>query len=300
MNVIECNGLTKTFGRFTALKNLSFIIEGNKITGLIGRNGAGKTTLLKIIAGYWHATAGEVRVFSQNPFNSLRVAANTIFVDDNMTFPQTLSLKDILEFAATFYPNWDADLAKGLLEYFSLHPDRVHQTLSKGLKSTFNVIIGICSRCPLTVFDEPTTGMDAGVRKDFYRALLKDFLTHPRTVILSSHLLNEIEDLLEDVLLINNGEKVLHKPVADLKEYAVGFRGSAEAVEKLTEGLQVFHQEVIAGNHMYRVVRNPHTESLLHNARLAGVEPSAVSTADLCLYLTSGNRGGIDSVFSGK
>lgn len=300
MNVIECNGLTKKFGRFTALKNMSFAIEENKITGLIGRNGAGKTTLLKIIAGYWHATAGEVRVFSHDPFNSLAVAGNTVLVDDNMMFPQTLSLQDILSFAATFYPNWDADLAQGLLEYFSLDPDQVHHALSKGMKSTFNVIVGICSRCPLTIFDEPTTGMDAGVRKDFYRALLKDFLAHPRTVILSSHLLNEIENLLEDVLLIDKGQKVLHMPVAELKEYALGLRGGGEAVEKLTEGMQVLYQETIAGNHMYRVVRNPRSESFLNSARLAGVELSAVSTTDLCLYLASGTRGGIDSVFKGK
>jgi ABC-2 type transport system ATP-binding protein len=183
MDVISCEGLTKTFGRVKAVSELSFTIEENRITGLIGPNGAGKTTLLKIIAGYMRASSGQITVFSENPFNSLKVSSNMIFIDENMKFAPSFSLSEIMLAASSFYKNWDMELAKGLFDYFSLDPKQQHHNLSKGMKSTFNMIIGLAARCPLTIFDEPTSGMDAGVRKDFYRAMLKDYLQKPRNII---------------------------------------------------------------------------------------------------------------------
>src|SRR5690625_885506 len=209
MNIIECNQLTKSYGQLKALDHLSITIQENKITGLIGRNGAGKTTLLKTLAGYWRETSGEVKVFSEKPFDNLNVSANAIFIDDQIKFPESLTLMEILKQGENFYERWDMGFAKRLFKYFSFDEKQVHNNLSKGKISTFNVIFGLASRCALTMFDEPTTGMDAAVRKDFYRALLKDYLANPRTIIISSHHLDEIEDLLEDVLLIDQGNKYL-------------------------------------------------------------------------------------------
>ncbi|MCW3489048.1 ABC transporter ATP-binding protein [Dethiobacter alkaliphilus] len=299
MNVVECSSLTKTYGNINALNKLSFAIEENKITGLIGPNGAGKTTLLKIMAGFMQQSSGEIKVFDRSPFNDLAVSANMIFVDDNMALPQTLSLADILDGVAPFYANWDAGLAQRLFAYFNLQPGQYHHKLSKGMKSTFNMIIGIAARCPLTLFDEPTTGMDAGVRKDFYRALLKDYLAHPRTIILSSHLLNEIQDVLEDVLLMRAGEKRLHLPVSDLKEYAVGLRGRREVLEQFSGNREVLYREALGRDSVYLVVQNTLSETERQQARRSGVEILPVDTADLCVYLTATNKGGIDDVFSG-
>jgi len=298
MNAVECRDLTKAYGSLKAVNNLSFVIEENKITGLIGRNGAGKTTLLKVIAGFLQKTAGEVKVFAENPFNNLTISANTIFIDDNMAFPQSLCLDDLLHTAASFYGNWDMGLARGMLEYFSLTPQQYYHRLSKGMKSIFNVVLGISARCPLTIFDEPTTGMDAGARKDFYRALLKDYLQYPRTVILSSHLLNEIEDVLEDILLMGEGKKLLHMPVFHLREYALGLRGKSNLLEDLAKSREVIHKYRVGEDHAYLVVKNDLTEQERHQARLAGVDLAAVAAADLCVYLTAGKKGGIDDVFS--
>lgn len=305
MSVIQCENLTKSFGKFKALDNLSFEIEESKITGLIGRNGAGKTTLLKLIAGYLKPSSGEFRVFSHHPFNNLLVAGNTIFIDDNMAFPESFTLEDILTEVAAFYPHWDAELAKGLFDYSNLNPKIRHIRLSKGSKSLFNSIIGIASHCPLTLFDEPTTGMDSAVRKDFYRALLKDYLEHPRTIILSSHLLGEVEDILEDVLLINQGRKVLHLPVDQLKEWAIGMRGKSQAIMELIEGQEIIHQEEFAKDSLFVVIRrdlnNPNLRDLLlegfGRVRQSGVELLPVSLEDLCVYLTAKTKGGIDDVF---
>lgn len=297
MNVIKCNELTKTYGRMNAINQLSFTMEANKITGLIGRNGAGKTTLLKIAAGFLLPSSGSIKVFSENPFNNINVSANLIFIDDNMTLPAAMTLSELMEAAGRFYKHWNKELAERLFAYFSLPRRQFHQNLSKGTKSTFNMIIGIAARCPLTIFDEPTVGMDAAVRKDFNRALLKDFMQHPRTIILSSHLLNEIEDILDDILLIKAGEKYLHMPVDDLKGYAVGLQGKEEQIVQMTAKIDVYYRKKLGKDSMYVAVRNTFSEEELQQARIHGIEVSAVATSDLCVYLTSNHKGGIDDVF---
>lgn len=300
MKAIECKELTKVYFRKKILDNLSFSIDENKITGLIGRNGVGKTTLLKIIAGFIKETSGDIKVFSERPFNSLNVSVNSIFVDDQMSFPPALQLHEILKEASRFYPNWDMELAKRLLHYFSFDPKHYHNRLSKGKTSTFNAIVGLAARPSLTLFDEPTTGMDAAVRKDFYRALLKDYLAHPRTIIISSHHLDEIEDLLEDVLLIKDGRNYLHMPMEELKEWSIGIKGATTIIEELMREREIIYEKKMGENTLYAVVRNDFSEQELQKAKLAGVEFSAVAPSDLCVYLTNETKGGIDDVFKSR
>lgn len=297
MRVIECSKLTKKHGRVKALNGISLSIEENKITGLIGANGAGKTTLLKILAGFWRKNSGEVKVFSEAPFNNIRTSANTIFIDDQMDIPTALTLSEILQEAGRLYEKWDNELAFRLFEYFSFNPNQTHSNLSKGKKSTFNMILGLASRCSLTIFDEPTTGMDAGVRKDFYRALLRDYLAHPRSIIISSHYLDEMEDILEDVLLIENGKKRLHMPIDEMKEYAIGATGATTNINVLANDREVFYRKDIGNGHTYVVVRNSISKEELSQAREAGLDISPVSSGDLCVYLTNKKAGGIDDVF---
>jgi len=300
MQVIQCTDLTKTYMKKRVLNNLSFSIEENKITGLIGRNGVGKTTLLKIIAGFIQETSGEINVFTEKPFNSLKVSANSIFVDDQMSFPPALQLMELLEVGSSFYPNWDMKLAKGLLNYFSFDPKHYHNRLSKGKTSTFNAIVGLASRAPLTIFDEPTTGMDAAVRKDFYRALLKDYLDHPRTIIISSHHLDEIEDLLEDVLLLKNGKSHLHMSMEELKGWAIGLKGAMDKVLHWTNDKEILYKNHVGVDTMYAAVRNDFTEHSLQKAKAEGLEISPVRASDLCVYLTDETKGGIDDVFNNR
>lgn len=301
MSVIEGRDLIKSYGKIQAINNVSFAIEENKITGLIGRNGAGKTTLLKIMAGHLRPTQGEITVYSRNPFNDLDVSEKMIFVDDSMAFPDSFTLEDILREVAPFYPNWDSQLAKGLFEYFRLNPNQRHSNLSKGSKSIFNAILGIASRCPLTLMDEPTTGMDSAVRKDFYRALLKDYIEHPRTVILSSHLLGELEEILEDILLLDQGTMRMHLSVLEMKEYAIGFRGNTQAVQ---DGVlrdlcdeDILYQEEFAKGSIYVVVKTERLQEGFEKIRQNGVEILPVSIDDLCIHLTAKTKGGIDDVF---
>ncbi len=298
MSVLEFENVTKTYGKKKALDELTFSIGENKITGLIGRNGAGKTTMLKIAAGFMRESSGEVRVFGENPFNNLAVSANMIMVDNDLNLPASLNLGELLDTAASFYPNWDMKLARNLVEYFRLDLEQHHTGLSKGMKNTFNAILGLASRCALTIFDEPTNGMDAGVRKDFYRALLKDYLANPRTIIISSHHLNEVEDILEDILLLKDGKQFLHMTVEDLREYAVVVSGKEEVLNSWLSGHEVFHQSSAGFGRSYAVVRNDLSEDQITEAMKNSLEFSVISNEDLCLYLTSQEKGGIDDVFN--
>lgn len=300
MTVIEGNRLTKNYGNIKALNELSFSIEGNTITGLIGRNGAGKTTLLKIIAGFIKNTSGEISVLGKKPFNCLDVSANIFFADDNMVFPSSLNLSRLLQEAARFYPGWDNELAKGLFKYFGLNPKQYHDRLSKGQKSTFNMILALSSHSAITIFDEPTTGMDAAIRKDFYRALLKDYIQFPRTIIISSHLLSELQDILENILLIDNGKKVLQMPVEDLREMAVGLRGDEDLINTLIGNRKIIHIDHINCSNVFVVVKNDFKDAALQEAKLAGIEILPVSPGDLCIYFTAESEGGIDDVFNRK
>ncbi|MBO0586815.1 ABC transporter ATP-binding protein [Sporosarcina sp. E16_8] len=298
MTVIEFNDVTKTYGKRIVLNKMTFSIRHGVLTGIIGRNGVGKSTVMKIIAGHIQATSGDIRVFSDKPFNSLKVSANSILVDDTMSFSDKLTLKDILKEADRFYPNWDAPLAQRLFDYFSFHSDARQIDLSKGKKSTFNAIIGLASHCPLTIFDEPTTGMDTVVRKDFYRALLKDYIAHPRTILLSSHHLEEIEDLLENILLIHNKTALFHGPVTDLQEMFVSLIGKNELISTFIADIEIFSSQ-INGSFSEILVKNNFTPDEIKQLHTQGIQLVPVSADDAYVALTTGTKGGIDHVFNG-
>ncbi len=300
MSVVKCTELKKKFGSKFAVDGLTLNIEEGRIIGLIGRNGAGKTTLLNLIAGYIRPTGGLLTVFDKVPFGNLEVSSKLIFVDENMAFPQTFTLNEILSEMPRFYKKFDTALAKRLLEYHSFDPKQHHSKLSKGMSSTFNSIIGICAHAPLTIFDEPTLGMDTSSRKDFYRTLLKDYIECPRSIIISSHLLGELSGLLEDILLIDNGHEVAFLACDEAANYAVGLRGKRETVERITYGRQVIHREEFATGEVFLAIRKELTQNETASVKEAGIEIMPVPVDDLCVYLTEKGKGGIDSVFSNK
>ncbi|API92782.1 ATP-binding cassette domain-containing protein [Virgibacillus pantothenticus] len=295
MEVIVCDKLTKKQRQMFTLKDLSLSIQENTIIGVIGRNGAGKTTLLKILAGLWRGSSGNVRVFGEDPFNSLRVSANTIYISNEMVFPSSLSLSALLTEAGRFYPSWNDRIARRLFDYFAFRSNDLYTQLSTGKRNTFNAIIGLSSRCPITIFDEPTTGMDQAVRNDFYRALLKDYLEVPRTILFSSHHLEEIEELLEYVLLLDKGKKQFYLPMDELKHEAIGLTGRTELIYTYIHGKTVIYRESMGADTTYVVVKA--NEVNMGKAKRLGIHVTPVSASDICVYVTSSEKGGIDHVY---
>ncbi len=297
MTMISLRKVSKKFSRVPALTDITFTIEENVITGIVGRNGAGKTTLLKMIAGFQKTSEGELRVFDENPVGSLLVSANTIYIDDAMSYPKSMTLEELLKEFSRFYANWNEEIAMRLVDYFAIPLNTRHRFLSKGKRSTFNAIVGIAARCPLTIFDEPTVGMDLAARNDFYRALLKDYILLPRTILLSSHYIDEMKDVLEDLLVIHRKQVCYHGSVSDLQEAHLSLRGTKEQLTKGTLGKTAV-SKTTRGLHEEWIMENDFSEAERTELIRQGITNAAVSLNDAYLALTEQPRGGIDDVFN--
>jgi ABC-2 type transport system ATP-binding protein len=238
--IVEVQHVTRRYRGMTALDDVSTALEANTVTGLLGRNGAGKSTLMRIITGQEFLSSGTVRVGGQNPLENDAVLRRMIFVKESQVYPD-IKVKRALEAASWFYPNWDAELAATLMEDFALPANRPIKKLSRGMHSSVGIVIGLAARAEITLFDEPYLGLDAVARQIFYDRLLADYAEHPRTVLLSTHLIDEVANLLEHVIVIDRGRIVVDAPAEDLRGRAVTVSGRAADVDEF-----VTHQKVLA------------------------------------------------------
>jgi ABC-2 type transport system ATP-binding protein len=240
--------VTMRFREQTALDGVSLSIEQDSITGLLGRNGAGKTTLLQLLTGHRLPTRGSVEVFGAAPYENDAVLADIAFIKEGQRYPDAFRVRDALAAAAMVFPNWDDDLARQLVREFDLPEKRPVKKLSRGMTSAVGIIIGLASRAPLTLFDEPYLGLDAVARRLFYDRLLADYAEHPRTILLSTHLIEEIADLLEHVVLLDHGRIVLDDDTESLRSSAVTVSGPRAQVEAFGARHDVLHSEFLAGS----------------------------------------------------
>lgn len=243
--VIEVTGLTKRYGSTAAVDDVSFSIRANTIYGLLGRNGAGKTTVMSILTAQNFASSGEVRIFGEHPYENSRVLQRMCFVRESQRYPD--DAKPVHAFAAArlFFPHWNQELADRLIADFRLPVRTRIKKLSRGQLSAVGVIIGLASRAEITFFDEPYLGLDAVARQIFYDRLLEDYTEHPRTVILSSHLIDEVSNLIERVLVIDRGRIIMDESTDDVRDRATSIVGDLAAVDAFTAGREVLHRETL-------------------------------------------------------
>jgi ABC-2 type transport system ATP-binding protein len=244
---ISVAGLTRRYRGSLALDAVSFDIEPGSVTGLLGRNGAGKTTLLRLVAGQEFPSAGGVRVLGACPVENEKVLHRMVFVREDQRYPDygawpAFQVRHALQTASWFYPNWDANLAAALAEDFGLPPGRRVAKLSRGMRSALGIVIGLAARAEVTLFDEPYAGLDPVARKLFYDRLLADYAEHPRTVLLSTHLIDEAAGLMERILVIDHGKLVLDAPADELRGSAASVSGPAIAVAEFTAGRAVWNR----------------------------------------------------------
>ncbi|GIF67807.1 ABC transporter ATP-binding protein [Asanoa ishikariensis] len=247
MSVVAANGLTKRYRDVTALDNVSFTLEENAIYGLLGRNGAGKTTLMQLITGQTSATSGSLELFGEHPYENERALMKVVFIKESQKYPTAYKVKHVLSLARHLFPNWDDDFAQSLVDDFNLPRGRDVRKLSRGMTSALGVTIGLAARAPLTFFDEPYLGLDAVARQLFYDRLLADYSEHPRTVVLSTHLIDEVADLIEHVLLLDRGKLVLDADTDELRGEVMDATGPVEAVDDFSTGREVLHREQLGG-----------------------------------------------------
>ena len=239
---ISATALSRRYRDQIALDEVSLTVEPGTVTGLLGRNGAGKTTLMRIITGLEFPTAGDLRVFGEVPAENDPVLRRMVFVREEQAYPD-LRVEHVIQVASWFYPNWSEDLAQQLLSDFALPPKRRIKRLSRGMRSAVGIVIGLAARAELTLFDEPYAGLDAVARQLFYDRLLAEFAEHPRTILLSTHLIDEVADLLEHVVMLDHGRVVLDAPADDVRGTGMTVNGPVTAVEEFVADRTVLRRQ---------------------------------------------------------
>lgn len=222
-----------------ALDDVSFTIKENTICGLLGRNGAGKTSLLSLISSFRQASSGQVLYAGKPVFDSAVAMPDICFVYHRDTDSNSMKVRDYLKGFATFKPNWDKDYAQRLVNDFGINEKKDISSLSLGQQASVYAIAGLASRCPVTLYDEAYLGMDAAVRKYFIQEVLEDYLRVPRTIIFSTHFIDEIENMLEDVLVLREGKVLIHENCDVLRGRGVAVVGETQLVDDFVADLTI-------------------------------------------------------------
>lgn len=285
---IQTHRLGVSYGHVPALTDVTLDVAAGGIHALLGRNGAGKTTLLTTIAALRRPTSGQVLVDGEDPFENERVTEAVCLVRESGDVFTDERLRVTLRYLAEARPTWDADLADRLMQAFRLDPAAKPLSLSRGQRSAFGVVVGLASRCPLTMFDEVHLGMDAPSRQRFYDELLADYAAHPRTIVLSSHLINEIEHLVESVVILGNDGRVrLTEATETVRSHGVTLTGPVRAVETaaMAVGQPVVGRRQLGGT-LQVTLFGTFDEDTLERAQIAGLDVGPVPLQDLFIHLT--------------
>ena len=217
-NVVDVSDLSRAFGRKRALDGVSFQASEGRVYGLVGANGAGKTTLLKHLLGLLRPATGSVRVFGLDPVRDpVGVLGRVGYLSEDRELPEWMRVDELMRYTRAYHPTWDASYARELLESFALDPSKKVKELSKGMRAQAGLVAAVAHRPALLILDEPSSGLDAVVRRDILDAIVRTVADDGRTVIFSSHLLDEVERMSDHVTMIHHGRITLSGALDDVR-----------------------------------------------------------------------------------
>jgi ABC-2 type transport system ATP-binding protein len=243
-SLVSARNVSKSFGTLRAVDDVSFDIEKGRIMGLIGPNGAGKTTLLKAVLGLTDCE-GSLSVLGLDPFRQRReLMQNICFIADVAVLPRWIKVSQLLDFLASVHPNFSRKRAEELLRETDINATSKVRELSKGMVTQLHLSIITAIDAKLLVLDEPTIGLDIIFRKEFYSNLLNDYFDEERTIIITTHQVEEIENLLTDVMFINHGRIVLDSSMDSIPDTFVELLASSENAAKAERFQPIFKREV--------------------------------------------------------
>jgi ABC-2 type transport system ATP-binding protein len=231
-SLVTARDVSKHFGSVRAVDNVSFEIEKGKILGLIGPNGAGKTTLLKAMLGLTDCD-GELSVIGLDPFRQRKQLMREIcFIADVAVLPRWIRVRQLLDYVEAVHPNFSRKSAEGFLSHTKVRSGAKVRELSKGMVTQLHLSIIMAIDAKLLVLDEPTLGLDILFRKEFYANLLNDYFDEERTILITTHQVEEIENLLTDIMFINDGKILLDSSMDALGETYIELMSSGEKAQK--------------------------------------------------------------------
>ncbi|MDO4515996.1 MAG: ABC transporter ATP-binding protein [Bacillota bacterium] len=244
---IELRNITKTFGKTRALDQVSLTLEEGHIYGLLGNNGAGKTTLLSILTDRQLPDSGQVLIDGLPARNNDTALGRVFLVGEQNFFPDDMKVKKALATVPLFYPSFDRDYAMKLTRQFGLPLKKKLTALSTGYSSIFRLILGLSVNTPYVIFDEPVLGLDAQNRDLFYRLLVEKFAEGGTTFIISTHLIDEVENLIEHTIILREGRVLRDAPTEALTDNAYSISGPAGLVDAYAADRTVLTSRSLGG-----------------------------------------------------
>ena len=234
--IASARGLTKSFGKTEVLRGIDFDIPAGRIYGLVGQNGAGKTTTLNALLGLTDSE-GQIEILGLNPFKHRAELMNDVaFIADVASLPRFLKVRELLDLMSDIHPSFNQEKAVEFLASSDVKPNVKIKHLSKGMLAQLHLAVVMAIDAKLLVLDKPTLGLDIIYRKRFYRRLLEDYMSEDRTVLITTHQVDEIETLLSDIMFMDDGNIILDIPVEEISSHfaqvSIGKDNLAEA-EKL-------------------------------------------------------------------
>ncbi|GAB3811872.1 ABC transporter ATP-binding protein [Tessaracoccus terricola] len=282
---VELRGLTVDYGRTRAVNDVHVRIAADTITGLLGRNGSGKTTMLSAIASLLKPTGGQVLVHGRDPYEDTHLMESVCLIRESGDVLADEKAKVTLDFVGDVRPNWDRGFAEQLCDAFRIDLKKAPNKLSRGQRSALGATVGLASRAPVTMFDEVYLGMDAPSRRKFYDFLLADYVEHPRTIVLSSHLISEVEQLFENVIVLDDGAAILDTDADTARTQGATITGPAAQVDAAVAGMHVLSERSLGPTKETTVLGAPEPATVAQ-LRAAGLDVGAVPIQDLFIALT--------------
>ena len=236
--MLQIKNVTKTFGEFKALDNLSMTVPKGTVYGLVGPNGAGKSTAIRLLTGVYTPDCGELTMNGQPIFENVAIKERIGYIPDEIFYFPSATLEDMRKYYRGIYPKFDDTLFDRLYEIFNLPPKSPIRRFSKGMQKQAAFHLAICCRPDVLILDEPVDGLDPVMRRQVWSLILSDVAEHGTTVLISSHNLRELEDICDHVGIMDHGKMLLEKSLADMQGSTV----KLQIVGDLPEGLEVLHE----------------------------------------------------------
>jgi len=280
-SLVTASNVSKRYGDIRAVDNVSFQVEKGRIMGLFGPNGAGKTTLLKSVLGLTDCE-GQLSVLGLDPFKQRKeLMQNICFIADVAVLPRWIKVSQLLDFMQATHPNFSRKRAEELLSLTKVRRDAKVRELSKGMVTQLHLSIITAIDAKLLVLDEPTLGLDIIFRKEFYSNLLNDYFDGERTILITTHQVEEIENLMTDIMFINDGRILLDSSMEDLPDKYFELMTSGEAADKARQLGPIYERDVFGKKVMT-------FEGVDRDKAAAFGEPHTPSVADLFVAKVKG------------
>lgn len=247
MNNLEVRGVSKSFGKTQALTDVSINLVQGKIYGLLGRNGAGKTTLLNVITNKLFPDHGTVLLDGQVVFENDMALSQIYMMTEKNYYPPNMKVYQAFKWSKVFYPNFNIEYALKLSATFALDTNKKIHSLSTGYGSIFKIIVGLAAEVKYLLLDEPVLGLDANHRDLFYKKLIENYTENPKTIVISTHLIEEAAHVIEDIIIINKGEIMISEPCEKLLSKGYAVSGLAKEIDDFTEGISTIGTETLGG-----------------------------------------------------